>query len=399
MVDYLRSGQWCCLLICLFLVVKSQAALNIPITILQSAKAKGAVCLDGSPPAYFMEKGTGTGINSWIILMEGGGWCETIASCLERRNTYKGSSLKMNRTTGFNGFIGPIPTSNPDFYNWNKVKINYCDGSSFTGDVQAVDPKTNLYFRGGRIWQAVMEDLLAKGLKTAKQAILTGCSAGSLAAILHCDQFKYMLPKTARVKCVSDAGYFIRGMDINKGYMIEDFFNKVATLHGSAKHIPKSCTQTKPGLCFFPQFVTPTMSTPLFLINSAYDSWQIKNILASFTIDPKGLWSACKTDYAKCTPDQMKLIHGYRTQFLEALNSGAGKKPANGYFIDSCYAHCQTSNALTWMGPKAIKVANKELGKAVGDWFFDRAPCKVIDGLYPSNPTCPPIPPIAAPAV
>jgi hypothetical protein len=26
-----------------------------------------------------------------------------------------------------------------DFYNWNRVKIRYCDGSSFTGDVEAVE--------------------------------------------------------------------------------------------------------------------------------------------------------------------------------------------------------------------------------------------------------------------
>lgn len=26
-----------------------------------------------------------------------------------------------------------------DFYNWNRVKVRYCDGSSFTGDVEAVD--------------------------------------------------------------------------------------------------------------------------------------------------------------------------------------------------------------------------------------------------------------------
>lgn len=28
----------------------------------------------------------------------------------------------------------------PDFYNWNRVKVRYCDGSSFTGDVEAVNP-------------------------------------------------------------------------------------------------------------------------------------------------------------------------------------------------------------------------------------------------------------------
>jgi len=26
-----------------------------------------------------------------------------------------------------------------DFYNWNRIKVRYCDGSSFTGDVEAVD--------------------------------------------------------------------------------------------------------------------------------------------------------------------------------------------------------------------------------------------------------------------
>lgn len=27
-----------------------------------------------------------------------------------------------------------------DFYNWNRIKVRYCDGSSYTGDVEAVDP-------------------------------------------------------------------------------------------------------------------------------------------------------------------------------------------------------------------------------------------------------------------
>jgi len=30
-----------------------------------------------------------------------------------------------------------------DFYNWNRIKVRYCDGSSFTGDIEAVDPVIN----------------------------------------------------------------------------------------------------------------------------------------------------------------------------------------------------------------------------------------------------------------
>lgn len=41
------------------------------------------------------------------------------------------------------------------------------------------------------------------------QALLSGCSAGGLASILHCDQFKELLPGTTKVKCLSDAGMFM----------------------------------------------------------------------------------------------------------------------------------------------------------------------------------------------
>ena len=41
------------------------------------------------------------------------------------------------------------------------------------------------------------------------QALLSGCSAGGLASILHCDEFEDMLPHTTKVKCLSDAGMFL----------------------------------------------------------------------------------------------------------------------------------------------------------------------------------------------
>ena len=41
------------------------------------------------------------------------------------------------------------------------------------------------------------------------QAVLSGCSAGGLTAILHCDKFRALLPVSTKVKCFADAGYFI----------------------------------------------------------------------------------------------------------------------------------------------------------------------------------------------
>lgn len=43
------------------------------------------------------------------------------------------------------------------------------------------------------------------------QALLTGCSAGGLGALLQCDNFRSILPESAKVKCAADAGFFIDG--------------------------------------------------------------------------------------------------------------------------------------------------------------------------------------------
>lgn len=44
---------------------------------------------------------------------------------------------------------------------------------------------------------------------TYVKALLNGCSAGGLAAILQCDDFNNLFPPTTKVKCMSDAGFFL----------------------------------------------------------------------------------------------------------------------------------------------------------------------------------------------
>ncbi|KAK4344040.1 hypothetical protein RND71_037134 [Anisodus tanguticus] len=43
-----------------------------------------------------------------------------------------------------------------------------------------------------------MDELLAKGLKNAKNAILAGSSAGGYPAMLYCDRFRNLLTNTSR---------------------------------------------------------------------------------------------------------------------------------------------------------------------------------------------------------
>lgn len=81
-----------------------------------------------------------------------------------------GSSRYMERQVEFAGILSDDEAQNPDFYDWNKVKIRYCDGASFSGNVKdEFQNGTKFFFRGQRIWEAVMDELLLKGLKYAKQ--------------------------------------------------------------------------------------------------------------------------------------------------------------------------------------------------------------------------------------
>ncbi|KAI5447575.1 hypothetical protein KIW84_015144 [Lathyrus oleraceus] len=192
------------LVICTLLLVKSAEGFAVPIAYVQSTAQKGAVWLDGSPPAYHFDKGFDAGIDNY-------------------------------------------------FYNWNRIKVRYRDGSSFTSYVEAVDSATNLHYRGGRIFVVVIEDLLAKGIKNAKNTILSRCPAGELTSILQCDRFRTLLPAAAKVKCVSNAGHFIDVKAVSRAQHIEQFYSQVVQTHASTKNLPSSCTsRLSPGLCFFP---------------------------------------------------------------------------------------------------------------------------------------------------
>ncbi|GAU21580.1 hypothetical protein TSUD_35430 [Trifolium subterraneum] len=358
----------------------------VGITFIQSAAAKGAVCLDGTLPAYHFDRGYGSGANSWLVNLEGGGWCNNVRSCVYRKTTRRGSSKYMEKSLPFTGILSNSPQENPDFFNWNRVKIRYCDGASFTGDSE--DRAAQLQFRGQRIWLAAIEDLMSKGMRFAKQALLSGCSAGGLATILHCDEFRGLFPGTTKVKCLSDAGLFLNAVDVAGGHTLRNFFNGVVTLQGAQKNLPRSCTNhLDPTSCFFPENLIASIKTPLFILNTAYDSWQIQSSLAPPSDDPHGYWHDCRLNHAKCTGPQIQFLQGFRNHMLNVVR-GFSRSNQNGLFINSCFAHCQSERQDTWFADNSPVIGNKAIALAVGDWYFNRAVCKDIDCPYPCDNTC-----------
>ncbi|PWA92030.1 protein kinase superfamily protein [Artemisia annua] len=462
----------------------------VPITIIEGAVAKGAACLDGSPPAYQFDAGSGDGVNNWLLHIQGGGWCYSVNDCRTRTYNKYGSSKNMKSSDyNFTGILSNKQALNPNFYNWNRVAIRYCDGSSFTGDIEEVDPvsytclvvrklmvltcsnkqphdfvfkATNLHFRGARVFDVIIQELLGKGMKSASkftknqsrcgQALLSGSSAGGLASLLHCDKFRAFFPTSTQVKCLSDAGYFahvnklcchicmcspeniypryykpkaneslnLNRKDLSGEYKFEGYYDQVVNLHGSSKHLNQECiSKMKHSLCFYPQYAIPYVKTPIFLLHSTYDTFQVQNILASPQADPNGLFTKCKQDINACTTDQIQRLQSkhylfsfllkviytwfsytkhtldtcdtcnntfflfsckldFRSEFLNAL-SVFGNGSSRGWFITNCFTHGQCEYGSKWLGNSSWKLNNKAIAEAVGDWFYDRSTVQMMD--------------------
>ncbi|KAG5533782.1 hypothetical protein RHGRI_027838 [Rhododendron griersonianum] len=199
-----------------------------------------------------------------------------------------------------------------------------------------------LYFRGQRIWKAIIHDLLPKGLGNAKKALLSGCSAGGLASFLHCDNFSSYLPTNASVKCLSDAGFFLDERDISLKHTFRSFYEDLVSLQ-----------------CFFPQYALPFIRTPFFILNSAYDVYQFHNILVPTSADIHGHWNRCKLNPAACTTIQINILQEFRKDMLSALRLFYVYSRRGGMFINSCFAHCQSESQDTWLAANSPRVHNK----------------------------------------
>lgn len=162
--------------------------------------------------AYYFRPGTDT--TKFYIHHEGGGWCENVDDCAGRALTHLGSSVNYTATADLGGgYFSQDPAINPMMASWNTVYMKYCDGASFSGNNDTTQPVNGLtlHFRGFRILNAIMEDLVANhGLSQATDVVVSGCSAGGLATYLHVDWWRSQLPKAAHViglpdRCVRTA--------------------------------------------------------------------------------------------------------------------------------------------------------------------------------------------------
>ena len=98
----------------------------MPLTVLDAgaATAAGAVCLDGSPPGLYFRAAPGAAsATSWVIYLQGGAWCTSVADCAGRAKGHLGSSAFFPPKLGYGGVLDPDPVANPTFARFNHVIV------------------------------------------------------------------------------------------------------------------------------------------------------------------------------------------------------------------------------------------------------------------------------------
>lgn len=257
---------------------------------LQDAAAKGAVCIDGSPGAFYIRTSNANGTapsdpTKWVVFMEGGGWASSLDESLSRIRTDLGSSkgypAEPPRMEG-TGMFGTFDTH-------TVVYNKYCDGGSWSGAVDNPPisyKNATLYFRGRGLLNGIFDELLEnRGLDKAKEVLFTGCSAGGLTTYIHADWVADTLKQRApgaKVVALADAMYSLNHDSFQQDghwprfmqwvYSTNDragaSVNDACVTYMAEKYGVPEGNRSEGWRCMFGASVAPFVNTPTFVLNS-----------------------------------------------------------------------------------------------------------------------------------
>jgi hypothetical protein len=271
----------------------------------------------------------------------------------------------------------PPPPLNPDQTD--------CDGGSYAGareDAIPVGAQT-LYYRGSYILDGVYDTLLAQhGLASAATVVVSGCSAGGLAAFIHVDHIAAKIRAanpSARVVGAPGAGFFLgeAAPYAGAGYLSQ--YKWVFSAHNVSRHINDACVADKnldAWKCFIAPEVLPYIQTPLFVSNSLSDAWQAGAIM--------GL-GCSPTKAGACSDAQMAYLSNFRAEMLAGLAPVLAAGSKHGGFLQGCFVHV-VEDVGGWT---SVRINGASQADTFSAWLAGGAGAVQV-GTFPpwSNPTC-----------
>jgi len=266
---------------------------------------------------------------------------------------------------------------NPDFYDWTKVHVNYCDGSSWSGDRrEPLKTKSGqrLFMRGRHNLDATLASLLDNGLASATHVIMKGQSAGALAIFLHVDYIRSRLHSDIDFVALADSGMFLNLPTWTgwPGYAIQ--MQGVVELHkvtGLNDRCVQQYSHAERWHCFMAPYILPHITTPLFIVQALYDAWQTEYIVNLNCVD-----HACQD----------------HKQYQSWLNLSAQQQIAlkqapqgSGVFAKPCYIHGMVNKDDVW---KNWKVNGTSMRDSFSYWWRTRNGLNLVDNR-PYGSDCP----------
>jgi len=191
------------------------------------------------------------------------------------------------------------------------------------------------------------------------------------------------------------SGFFLPTKNVAGTDVYVDFMKKAYTLHNaSSMTVDTSCAAAHKGQewhCMFAPFSMLHMKTPVFPLQSMYDSWQMGN--EYFINVPQD--SVCANNGpANCSSSQIKDVNKFGASLIAMMQSGLGPNRSSGAFVHSCWTHClaYTSQGLDSQG----LIQDVSMQQAVTAWYNSpttqsknvHVDC-TLSGSHKCNPTCP----------
>eukprot|EP00928_Gymnodinium_smaydae_P075263 TRINITY_DN5827_c0_g1_i2.p1 TRINITY_DN5827_c0_g1~~TRINITY_DN5827_c0_g1_i2.p1 ORF type:complete len:336 (+),score=27.84 TRINITY_DN5827_c0_g1_i2:238-1245(+) len=215
-------------------------------------------------------------------MLAGGGGCYSYDDCLER--------CPVGSTNMFCSSVMYQPTMRGEglfddhqaFGDANQAIVMYCTSDGHMGDREVFGRQ----FRGARVVQAVLNDLVTLGLGadgTKHTVILGGESAGARGAIAHLDYVPTMLGD--RGHNVNVLGFFDSPLWLDEEPFNDHFCGfrqlcKDAVDTFAITHLDHDCYGEMPQgerwRCIMPEYRLRYVTTPYFLVASQYDTFQLR---------------------------------------------------------------------------------------------------------------------------
>jgi hypothetical protein len=133
------------------------------------------------------------------------------------------------------------------------VYVKYCDAGSFHGTGKPrVHKGMKLFFAGKKILklviQTLLDDVKTFGMASATKVLLSGCSAGGLAAILNADFVQSLLPSTVtKYRVMPGSGFFLERPNVNGEPIYQENMKEVVRMHGMVEEAMKEAKRLPDG--------------------------------------------------------------------------------------------------------------------------------------------------------